>query len=253
MNAPQWIFNALRFIEKKAAYGQGKGYGSGTVKHEVALVASLLEQKPVLAVDMGGHSGTYTRELKRLFPHLPIHIFEPSTANIAKLKARHGNDKTIVINPCAISDTNGFTSFYSDKPGSGLGSLHKRKLDHYGMPFDVEEQVRTVRFDEYWIQVLDRCTIDILKMDIEGHELCALSAFGDALSATKVLQFEFGGTNIDSRTYFQDFFYLFSEAGFDLHRITPIGLEKITRYREADEFFFTINYLATNQRFLRSA
>lgn len=249
MNPPQWFFKVLRAVEKGAAYGQGKGYGSGTVRHEVALIATLLKAAPSLAVDIGGHSGSYTRELKARFPDLEIHIFEPSATNIARLRERYGNDRAVTINPSAVSDRAGEAVLFSDKPGSGLASLHCRKLDHYGMAFDVEEKVPTVRFGDYWNGPLERRNIDILKMDIEGHELTALGAFDDALAATRIVQFEFGGTNIDSRTYFQDFYYLFANAGFDLHRITPLGLERIRHYREADEFFFTINYLATNRRF----
>jgi FkbM family methyltransferase len=249
MQAPQWLFKALRAVERAAAYGQGKGYGSGTVKREVALAASLLRAPPKLAVDIGGHRGRYTRALRRRFPDLEIHVFEPSRTNVATLHDRHGHDANIVIHRCAVSNRCGRAPLYGEQPGSGLASLHQRRLDHYGMAFDRIEIVPTIRFVDYWETVLHRRTMDIVKMDIEGHELSALDAFGDALAATKLLQFEFGGTNIDSRTYFQDFFYLLRDAGFELFRISPLGLERIGRYREADEFFFTINYLAVNLRF----
>ncbi|WP_445778772.1 hypothetical protein [Shewanella sp.] len=45
----------------------------------------------------------------------------------------------------------------------------------------------------------------MIKIDIEGHELSVLKVFGAAIEATKVIQFEFGDCNIDTRTYFQDF------------------------------------------------
>jgi hypothetical protein len=73
-----------------------------------------------------------------------------------------------------------------------------------------------------------------------------LDGFGKAVQATNIFQFEFGGCNIDSRTYFQDFWYFFKENNFVIHRITPFGLEKIERYRESDEFFSTTNYIAAN-------
>jgi len=95
--------------------------------------------------------------------------------------------------------------------------------------------------------VLQRRTIDIAKLDIEGHELAALQGFGDAIRATKIIQFEFGGANIDTRTYFQDYWYFFKEHGFDLFRITPFGHQAIPAYREADEFFSTTNFLAVNR------
>ena len=72
--------------------------------------------------------------------------------------------------------------------------------------------------------------------------------FGEALSETSVLQFEFGGSNIDTRTFFQDFWYFFKENDFAIFRITPFGVERIGRYRESDEFFFTTNYVAINRR-----
>ncbi|HIO21636.1 MAG TPA: FkbM family methyltransferase, partial [Nitrospirales bacterium] len=91
---------------------------------------------------------------------------------------------------------------------------------------------------------LDRQHISVCKIDIEGHELDALNGFGEALKHIDVIQFEFGGCNIDTRTFFQDFWYFFTERGFDIYRITPFGAVKINRYRELDEFFTTTNYLA---------
>jgi len=88
----------------------------------------------------------------------------------------------------------------------------------------------------------------MVKLDIEGHELTALEGFGDALTATKALQFEFGGCNIDTRTYFRDFWYFFKERNFDIYRITPLGAEKMTRYKQNDEYFLTTNFIAANKR-----
>jgi hypothetical protein len=88
----------------------------------------------------------------------------------------------------------------------------------------------------------------MVKIDIEGHELSALRGFGSALDSTRVLQFEFGGTDIDTRTFFQDFWYFFRDRNFDLYRITPLGAQKITRYQESDEYFSITNYIASNGR-----
>jgi hypothetical protein len=105
-----------------------------------------------------------------------------------------------------------------------------------------------IRFEDYWTERLGRRDLDIVKIDIEGHELAALDGFGDAILATRVLQFEFGGSNIDTRTYFQDFWYFFRRFEFDLYRITPFGLAYVDRYREVDETFLVTNYVAVNRR-----
>lgn len=127
---------------------------------------------------------------------------------------------------------------------TGLGSLTKRRLDHRGNDFDVSESVQTMVFDSYWKDVLNSRPIDLFKLDIEGHELDALNGSAEALAQTRVVQFEFGGCNIDTRTFFQDFWYFFTERNFTLYRITPGGVARIDKYRERDEFFSTTNYLA---------
>ena len=128
-----------------------------------------------------------------------------------------------------------------------MGSLAKMRLDHFDIQFDVHEEVRTLRFEDYWINTLRARPIDLVKIDVEGHELSVLRGFGEALGYVKLLQFEFGGCNIDSRSFFQDFWYLLSDQGFDLYRITPLGAQRVRRYREMDECFVTTNFMAVNR------
>ena len=72
--------------------------------------------------------------------------------------------------------------------------------------------------------------IDIFKLDIEGHEIDALKGVGEAINYIKIIQFEFGGCNIDTKTYFRDLWFFFKEKNFDLFRISPLGLIKIINY-----------------------
>jgi hypothetical protein len=67
--------------------------------------------------------------------------------------------------------------------------------------------------------------------------------FGDR--KIRMVSFEFGGCNIDSRTYFQDFYYFFRDHGMkEIFRITPSGyLVPIHDYREIYEQFRTTNFL----------
>jgi FkbM family methyltransferase len=246
--APKSFFRVLNLLERSAAYAQGKGYGAATIEQEVNLLHSFLKSLPKLAIDIGGNIGNYTAELRKRNPDLEIHTFEPSATNIAKLDARFKGDSLIKIVPLAVSDMAGSATLFANEPGSGLGSLTKRRLDHFNIAFDAQETIKTIRFEDYWKDRLQSRRLDMVKIDVEGHELATLKGFGEALGATRVLQFEFGGSNIDTRTYFQDFWYLFKEQKFDIYRVTPFGSEKMTQYAESDEFFSTSNYLAVNQR-----
>ena len=114
--------------------------------------------------------------------------------------------------------------------------------------FDTRETIRAIRFEDYWTEQLHGRALDMVKIDIEGHELAALKGFGLALAATRVIQFEFGGTDIDTRTFIQDFWYLFRDAGFRIYRFTPFGLQGIDHYSEREECFAFTNFVAVNQR-----
>jgi hypothetical protein len=78
----------------------------------------------------------------------------------------------------------------------------------------------------------------------QGHQVHVLQ-YQFLASECDIVTFEFGGCNIDTRTFFQDFWYFFSRASFTLFRITPSGyLQPLKSYREIDEQFRTINYMA---------
>lgn len=81
-------------------------------------------------------------------------------------------------------------------------------------------------------------------MDIEGNELKALQGAEKLLKEGRIraIQIEFGGCNIDSRTYFRDFWNLLHE-NFEVYRILKNGLWKIEQYAEKMECFCNMNYL----------
>jgi FkbM family methyltransferase len=244
--AARFVFRLCQIIQQRSAYAQGKGYGTATIEREVRLMQNILGRKPKLAIDIGGNVGDYTAELLQGTPDVEVHIFEPSPLNIDKLTGRFSAANNVKVVPYGVSNSTGTATLYSNKPGSGLSSLTKRKLPHFNINFDHTDTVKIVRFEDYWKEQLKCRRIDIVKIDIEGHELPALEGFGEAIRAVGVLQFEFGGCNIDTRTYFRDFWYFFRDIDFDIYRITPFGLESIDRYRESDEIFSVTNFIAAN-------
>lgn len=238
------LYHVLERIERKAAYLRGKGFASRTAEQEAGWAHHLLGSPPRLAIDIGANIGRYTAELRRRTGTVEVHAFEPSAVNVERLRARFSADEAVVIVPAALSNTSGEATLFTNVSGSPLGSLTRRKLDYLGIGLDLEEAVSTLRFDDYWRDRLDRRPLDIVKLDVEGHELAALEGFGEAIDHVRVLQFEFGGCNIDTRTYFRDFWCFFSARSFDLYRITPIGYEFIPEYREAEESFSLANFIA---------
>lgn len=239
--------------ERKAAFKQGKGYGAGTIKEEVSACLELLNVKPLIFLDIGGNKGEYTREVLKRYPKINAFVFEPSSINVSILQNEFVNLPNVKINDCALSDVNGKQKLYCDKFGSGLASLAKRRLDHFNIDMNNSEEIETKRFDDFWktteYKSNNNTIIDYVKIDVEGYELFVLEGFGDLVYNMRIIQFEFGGANIDTRTFFQDLWYFFKEKGFSLYRITPIGNLPVRQYSEIDEFFSTTNYIAVNNKF----
>jgi FkbM family methyltransferase len=243
------LFRSLEILETGAARLLGKGWGAGSIDAEIKQALGVIKPaRPQLAIDVGANVGDYTAGLIRRFPDLEIHVFEPSSKNSETLLNRFSKNQKVSVVSSGLSDKTGDADLYGDKDGSGLSSLSQRRLDHFGLNFDFLETVKTLRFEEYWKLELGKREIDLVKIDVEGHELRVLDGFGEAVNHVKVIQFEFGGCNIDSRTFFQDFWYWMRDREFRLARITPLGLQVISSYRESDEFFRTTNYLAISEK-----
>lgn len=238
------LFPLLKRVERKAAYLRGKGYGSYSVEQEAKVAVELLARPPSLVIDVGGNVGIYSECIRKIAPGAEIHLFEPSRHCLAILDQKFAGVEDIVINPTALAEEAGEATLFADQPGSGLASLTHRDLGHLGVDFDWAETVQTLRFEDYWRSALGSRPIDIVKIDVEGHELDVLRGFGKAVANVSIFQFEFGGTQVDTRTFFKDYFKFFYEAGFKLYRIGPLGLDELSGYTESDESFVISNYLA---------
>jgi len=175
-----------------------------------------------------------------------IHCFEPGKGTFKILEDLLPEYNRVVLNNIGIGKDKSEEVLYYDRVGSGIASLTKRRLDHFGVNFDKVEKVGINTIDNY-------CSdnkinhIHLLKIDIEGHELDALVGARRMFSSKSidVVTFEFGGCNIDTHTFFQDFWYFFSEMDFKLFRITPSGfLYPLDTYKEIYEQFRTTNFVA---------
>lgn len=136
--------------------------------------------------------------------------------------------------------------FY-DFAGSGLASLTKRKLDHFNINFGYSENITVDTLDNY-CEYKNIGSIDLLKIDVEGHELDVLLGGSKMFSDKKIklVSFEFGGSNIDTKTYYRDFYYFFEELKMKIYRITPSSfLVPMNGYEEVYEQFRTTNFIAS--------
>lgn len=234
-------------IERRAQKFQGKGAGGHSITAEVAEASRFLPAGGATVFDVGANKGLWSRAmLAAAGPHLErLVAFEPSRHNWAAIEEI--TDPRFSLCRKALGLREGVSELFMDAPGSGLASLTRRNLDHHGLTMASAETVETTTLDAYCREAgISR--IDFLKLDIEGHELDALHGAEPLLAAgaIRALSFEFGGTNIDTRTFFRDFWLLLTPLGYSLWRIVPGGRPMpILRYHERLESFVTTNYIAS--------
>ena len=240
----------LNFVEEKVQINLGKGSGADTTEEEAEAIAQIIKSLNILevnALDVGANIGNWTAAILRVLPDSKIVAFEPSAKAYLQLSERFRNSPRVECINKALGNKDSVAVLYADKSASGLGSLTKRRVDHFGIDFSFQEDIEIERLDSWIRSQPANFRPNILKMDVEGHELEVLEGAIESLKYIQVVQFEFGGSNIDTRTFFQDFWYLFSNLDFEIYRITPSGKVRINLYRESDETFRPTNYIAVRK------
>jgi FkbM family methyltransferase len=244
--AQKYIARRIRKSQILAGIGYGGNVGNSGEK---SILKSLkaLKQDSYCLFDVGANKGDFTKIILDFFKNndIEVHSFEPSKAAFELLSNNIKSDK-VILNNEGLGKKAGVFPFYTNAPDSGTASLTKRNLDFLGEDFDYSEDVSINTLDDYCLanNIKD---IDLLKIDVEGHELGVLEGSKEMLKRKmiKMVSFEFGGCNIDTRIFLRDFYYLFEEFGFLLYRITPSGyFFSLDRYSEKLELFRTTNFLA---------
>ncbi|MHB8747307.1 MAG: FkbM family methyltransferase [Gammaproteobacteria bacterium] len=248
------IQKILHYNVMVAQYLQGIGAGSSVAGSGERVVLDRLAMKHMTrycVFDVGANKGQFASEVLSVLgaQSVDLHCFEPSPSTYHILVGTLQRYPAVHLNNEALGKEVGRAALYSDKVGSGLASLTRRRLDHFGITFSRTEDVMVNSVDTYCaMHGIEH--IDLLKIDVEGHELDVLNGAQAMFKAGTIdtVTFEFGGCNIDTRTYFQDFFYFFSAQNMTIYRIAPSGyLMRIEKYSEMDEQFRTTNYVAVKQ------
>lgn len=251
----EWFGNKEKYafwyeVYKMALNGMNIGLAGDVFSSGEENVLCLLEKmgKIETIFDVGANTGDYTDMLTRHFPNAKIHCFEPAKATFRVLKENIREKDNIILNNFGLSNRKGEQDLYYDQEVSGLASLYQRQLDHINIDFSHHEKIQLDTIDDYCERSKIE-SIDFLKMDIEGNELNALKGAAGLLKRGGIgaIQIEFGGCNIDSRTFFRDFWNLLHED-YSMYRILKDGLWEITNYTERLECFSYTNYFFVNKR-----
>lgn len=242
----QGFFSTLHYLGLRGMY-YGQGAFVDESGEEFIIKKINREAEDCLTLfDVGGNIGKYTMSLhKNITKPRIIHAFEPSKITGEHFRENTKNIPQVVFNNCGLSDKEGALELYYDATASGLSSVYQRDLKHANINMNMHETIQLIRLDDYCVKNQIK-QIDLLKIDVEGHEMAVFQGCGDWLTNGKIknIQFEFGGCNVDSRTYFKDFFNLLNPH-YKIFRIIKNDIFEINSYNELLEIFTTVNFFAT--------
>ena len=246
-----WTFRMLPFgvavlASKQLLCAQGFGVGGSISSSGEKSVFRLVKANAPILFDVGGHLGEYTEAFLNAFPSGQSYVFEPSASHVDMLRQNLGGRPHVHILPVGLGDKPGTLPLYKDRNISGLASLSQRRLEHFDIKMDKVEMVTISTVDMITAE-MSLPSIDLLKIDVEGHELSVLFGATKAMARglIKLVQFEFGGCNLDTRTNLQDFFYFFKEFNFVIGLVRPRGrIQSLEKYDEFYEQYRTTNFVA---------
>ena len=245
-NMQRWFERLHNLSLKGMNYGRAADYkhnGESAVLKE--LRHRVISSTAVL-FDVGANQGVFSRHLLESWQGMNYHlyVFEPSKNTFSLLVNSLPERSYVHLINKGLGAKEETTELYFDKAGSALASLYPRDLSHHGIDFSEHETISLTTLDLFCSK--ERImAIDFLKLDVEGHELAVLEGGKKMFEEgrVRIVQFEFGGCNIDSRTFFRDYYNFFARD-FDLFRILSNGLQPIEKYSEKLEIFQSANYLA---------
>ena len=225
---------------------------NGELRFVTEYINTLASGNKYIFFDIGANRGDYTDLLIRLSDknHLDytVHMFEPVDYSFQSIKKNISLTNHIVLNKLGVSDKTESVDIFYNKAGSPLASLYERDVKEYNIVLDQKEKINLVRLYDY-INQHQIQHIHLLKIDVEGHEIAAFTGLSNYLDSDfiDVIQFEYGGANIDSKTYLKDFFRLLELKGFTLYKIQKSCLNKVS-YSTTLENFKHSNYIALSDK-----
>lgn len=244
-----WLQPIYERLYMFTLYAMNYGGGSFTEDSgEIYVLRRLARQKKsssaIVVFDVGANVGNYTQLVLKILPaQTEVYGFEPSAITFKKLQSTIST-KNVHLYNYGLSDAVVSQPLFADAELSGMTSMYNRQLEHLEIRFKQQEIAFFQTLDGFCTDhVINK--IDLLKIDVEGHEMAVLKGSMQMLLAKRIksIQFEFGGTQIESRVFFRDFWELLSPH-YTLYRIVSNGIYRIKKYSEFQEIFVNVNFLA---------
>jgi FkbM family methyltransferase len=195
----------------------------GWMGQDEALLLRELVRPGMQVVDVGANIGLYSLLLARLVGRSgSVLAFEPEPNLFAILRENCVTNEAMNIVPfqCALDRAKGIAPFHRSVFNSGDNRLGPASMGRKAVEVNVD------RFDD----LQPDCRPDFVKIDVQGHELAALSGMERALSASLNVRifFEFSPTALRKAGTAPDLLLeFFRERGFELYETEGARLKTL--------------------------
>lgn len=199
-----------------------------------------------MVFDVGANVGNWASFALGINPTINLHCFEPSKATYTKL-AQKKWPLNVLLNNLGLGEVEGVLELNVVDEESGLNSVYLRR----GV-----ESARGVKIEKISITTIDRyceknaiLQIDLIKVDVEGHELAVFKGMSRMLAKglVRAIQFEYGGCNLDAKVNLGDIWYFLEPHGFRFYKLYPEGPRHVVKYQQSLETFKYSNWVAIHK------
>lgn len=165
------------------------------------------------AVDGGAYRGDWSRDFWSVFPQqVPVLLVEPQLALQASLGAIAASSPGSQVLQAALSDHVGTARFALQESNSGIRSQDAVNGASITIPCTTLEAILLAQ---------PHFTPNLLKLDLQGHELQALKGAGGALSRFEVIITEMSVIPIGGVPSFAEVNQFFERHGYRLYDVLP--------------------------------
>lgn len=199
-----------------------------------------------IVFDAGANVGNWAKFALCINPRINLHCFEPSRATYARLAQRQWPED-VRLNNVGLGDAEGVLDLNVVELESGMNSVYLRRGVE-GAESRSIEKINVTTIDAYCRRnAVPR--IDLLKVDVEGHEMAVFKGAGKMLAEARVgrIQFEYGGCNLDARVSLKDIWEFLEQHGFAMSKLYPKGPRVMEKYRQSLDTFKYSNWLAVRR------